>query len=75
MATRPTGIKRSHENLKGFSSMTTAASVKIAAEAPTKVDPAGKNGRLSGKLSRPPVKKTASICLELVTLSSVLPKT
>ena len=75
MATKPTGINRSQENLKGFNNITTAASVKIAAEAPTNVDPAGKKGRLRGKLSKPPVKKTASICLELVTLSSVLPKT
>ena len=75
MATKPTGINRSQENLRGFNNITAAASEKIAAEAPTNVEPGGKNGRLRGKLSRPPVKKTASMCLELVTLSSVLPKT
>ena len=76
MATKPTGISKSHDHLKGFINMTTAVSVKIAAEAPIKLVPGGKNGKLSGKLSMPPRKKAVSICLgEFVTLSKVFPKT
>ena len=75
MATIPTGMSRSQENLKGLSSITTAAKVKIAAEAPTKLVEAGKNGMLRGKLRIPPTKNTVNIFLEFVILSSVLPKT
>jgi len=75
IATIPTGIKRSQENRRGFNSITTAAKVNIAADAPTKVELGGKNGRLSGKLRRPPTKNTTSIFFEFVTLSNVLPKT
>jgi len=55
--------------------ITTAVRVKIAAEAPTKVESGGKNGRLSGKLRRPPTKNVPNIRLESVTLSKVFPKT
>lgn len=55
--------------------MTTAVNVNIAADAPTKVASKGKKGKLNGKLRRPPRKKAVSIFRELVTLSSVFPKT
>ena len=76
IATNPTGISKSHDHLKGFINITTAVSVKIAAEAPTKVAPGGKKGKLRGKLRIPPRKKAASIFrLQFVTLSKVFPKT
>ena len=75
IATIPTGIKRSQENRRGFINITTAAKVKIAADAPTKVASGEKKGRLSGKLRIPPTKNTVSIRFEFVTLSKVLPKT
>jgi len=75
MATSPTGISRSQENHRGLINITIAVSVKIAAEAPTKVASGGKKGRLRGKLRRPPRKNALSIFFESVTLSNVLPKT
>jgi hypothetical protein len=76
MATNPTGISKSHDHRKGFINITTAVSVKIAAEAPTKVEPGGKKGKLNGKLRMLPRKKAESIFrLEFVTLSKVFPKT
>lgn len=75
IATIPTGIKSSREKRRGFINITTAAKVKIAADAPTKVASAGKKGRLSGKLRIPPTKNTVSIRFEFVTLSKVFPKT
>jgi hypothetical protein len=55
--------------------ITTAVNVKIAADAPTNVEPGGKNGRLNGKLSKPPRKNAINIRFELLTLSRVFPKT
>jgi hypothetical protein len=55
--------------------MTTAVNVKIAADAPTKVVPEGKNGILNGKLRSPPRRKVNSIRFEVEILSNVLPKT
>jgi len=55
--------------------ITTEVKVKIAADAPMKVASEGKNGRLRGKLRRPPRKNAANICFRSVTLSRVLPKT
>jgi len=76
IATIPTGISRSQENRRGFSNITTAAKVKIAADAPTKEVSGGKNGMLNGKLRIPPTKNVvSSFPLEFVTLSNVLPKT
>ena len=59
-----------------MSNITTAANVKIAADAPTKLEDGGKKGMLSGKLRMPPTKKIVnSFFFEFVTLSRVLPKT
>ncbi len=49
MATKPTGMRSSSENLSGLSSITTAVNVKIAADAPTKVVSGGKNGILKAE--------------------------
>ena len=60
----------------GFSNITTAVSVNIAAEAPTKVASGGKKGIDNGKLRIPPRKNVINIfLLVLVTLSNVFPKT
>ncbi len=75
MATSPTGMSSSHENLRGLSIITTAVKVNIAADAPTKVASGEKRGRLNGKLRIPPRKNAASIRLESATLSKVFPKT
>lgn len=75
IATKPTGIRSSHENLNGFISMTTAVSVKMAAEAPMNVESGGKNGTLKGKLRSPPRKNAKDMRFQLDMLSRVLPKT
>jgi hypothetical protein len=75
MATKPTGISSSQENRKGLINITTAVRVKIAADAPAKVEFGGKNGRLRGKLTSPPKKRAPNIRLESATLSNVFPKT
>jgi len=75
MATSPTGMSNRNENLGGLTSMTTAVSVNIAAEAPTNVVSAGKKGRLSRKLKIPPVKNAESIRPDPETPSRVLPNT
>jgi len=57
-------------------SMSTAAKVKMAADAPTKVAEGGKKGMLRRKLRMPPKKNTVTIFFfEFVTLSRVLPNT
>ena len=59
-----------------MSNITTAANVKIAADAPTKLADGGKKGTLRGKLRMPPTKNAVNIfCFDPVTLSKVLPKT
>jgi len=59
-----------------LSNITTAANVKIAAEAPTKLAEGGKKGKLRGKLRMPPTKNVVNIFFfEFVTLSRVLPNT
>lgn len=56
--------------------MSTAAKVKMAADAPTKVAEGGKKGMLRRKLRMPPKKNTVTIFFfEFVTLSRVLPNT
>ena len=74
-ATSPTGIRRSQDHRRGFSNITTAVSMNIAAEAPTNVAPGAKNGKLNGKLRTPPKKKAISMLLESLTLSKVFPNT
>ena len=72
----PTGMRRSHENRRGLSNITTAANVKIAAEAPTNVVSGGKKGTLPRKLRMPPKKNVpSSFFFEFVTLSNVFPNT
>jgi len=58
IAIRPCGARKSHENFNGRVSMTAAARVKIAAEAPIIPVSAGKNGMLNRNAVSPPVKKT-----------------
>ena len=75
MATNPWGARKSQENLSGLTSITHAASVKIAAEAPSIPVPSGIKGRLRMKLSIPPVKKTIKSLPGPTVFSNVFPKT
>ncbi len=75
IATIPTGIRRSQENRRGFINITTAARVKIAADAPTKVTPGWKERKVEWEAKYTSEKNTVSIRFEFVTLSRVLPKT
>ena len=75
IATKPWGASKSHENLSGLTSITHAARVKIAAEAPSIPIPRGIKGRLRTKLSIPPTKKIVRNLPAPTSFSSVPPKT
>ena len=69
------GTRKSQENLSGLTSITHAASVKIAPEAPSIPVPRSIKGRLRTKLSIPPVKKTIRCLPGPTVFSKVFPKT
>src|ERR1041384_2846856 len=75
IATSPCGARKRKENLSGATSMTQAATVKIAAEAPSMPVPGGMNGRLKRNARMPPEKNTARYLTGPTFFSSVLPKT
>ena len=57
IATSPCGIRKRKENFKGFTSITIAVKVKIAAEAPIKKTECSKKKIPASEARTPPTKK------------------
>jgi len=67
--------RKSQENLSGLTSMTQAATLKIAADAPIILALAAMKGRLSTNPAKPPIKKTSKYLPETMLFCKVPPKT